>query len=137
MSEYVFVDTNVFLRFFVADVGVLYEKARRLFEKAENGEIKLITSEIVIAEIVWVLESYYDFNKVEIREVVETLIHSKGLKVFHSTLIEESMKIYTENNIDFIDAYNGVLMKNKGIKKVATFDKKHFLRIQGIEVLDI
>lgn len=45
-----------------------------LFEKAENTQVKLETSDMVIAEIVWVLESYYDFSKPEIREVVVTIL---------------------------------------------------------------
>ena len=62
MDEPIFVDTNVFLRFFVRDVESFYQKAKELFEKAENGEEKLETSDLVIAEIVWVLESYYNFQ---------------------------------------------------------------------------
>lgn len=137
MSEHIFVDTNVFLRFFVADVEEFYKKAKRLFEKAENGEIKLVTSEMVVAEIVWVLESYYGFLKEEIKEVVETLLHTRGLRVFNSKLIGEAINHYMNNNVDFIDAYNGILLKKKGYKKVVTFDKRHFKRMQWIEVVDV
>jgi predicted nucleic acid-binding protein len=63
MDDSVFVDTNVFLRFFVKDVDAQYEKARELFEKAEAGNIRLETSELVVAEIVWVLESFYGFAR--------------------------------------------------------------------------
>ena len=38
MDKPIFVDTNVFLRFFVRDVESFYHKARELFEKAENGK---------------------------------------------------------------------------------------------------
>jgi predicted nucleic-acid-binding protein len=137
MSEYIFVDTNVFLRFFVADIEDLYKKAKRLFEKAENGETRLITSEMVVAEIVWVLESYYGFMKEEVKEVVETLLHSKGIRVLNSKLIGDALNNYMDSNVDFIDAYNGNLMKKRGFKKVATFDKKHFKRMQWIELMDM
>lgn len=137
MSEYIFVDTNVFLRFFVADVEELYKKAKELFEKAERGEIRLVTSEMVIAEIVWVLESYYGFITGEIKEVVETLLCVRGLRVFNSKIIREAINIYTDSNVDYIDAYNAVLMRKKGYKKVATFDKRHFKRMQWIEMMDI
>ena len=68
MDDPVFVDTNVFLRFFVRDVESFYQKAKELFEKAEKGTVKLETNDLVIAEIVWVLESYYDFTKTEIKD---------------------------------------------------------------------
>lgn len=137
MSEDIFVDTNVFLRFFVADVEELYKKAKELFEKAERGEIRLVTSEMVIAEIVWVLESYYGFITEEIKEVVETLLCARGLRVFNSKVIREAINNYTDNNVDYIDACNAVFMRKKGYKKVATFDKKHFKKIQWIEIMDI
>lgn len=81
MDGHIFVDTNVFLRFFVRDMESHYHKAEELFEKAERGEIKLETSDLVIAEIVWVLESYYNFSKSEIKEVIDTILESKNIKV--------------------------------------------------------
>lgn len=54
----VFVDTNVFLRFLTRDDPVKAEKARRLFTAAMAGELVAETSLLVVAEIVWTLESY-------------------------------------------------------------------------------
>src|SRR3990167_9460780 len=106
MSEPVFVDTNVFLRFFVRDVEPFYQKAKGLFEKAEKGEIRLETSEMVIAEIVWVLESYYGFTKTEIEEVVDTILETRNVKVTNHSRVKEAVNLYTLGKMDFIDAYN-------------------------------
>ena len=133
MSEPVFVDTNVFLRFFVRDVEPFYQKAKGLFEKAEKGEIRLETSEMVIAEIVWVLESYYGFTKTEIEEVVDTILETRSLKVANHTRLKEAVKMYASSNIDFIDAYNIAYMKARNYQKVAAFDIKHFKNIEGIK----
>ncbi len=132
MDEPIFVDTNVFLRFFVRDVESLYQKAMGLFEKAENGEVKLETSDIVIAEIVWVLESYYDFSKAEIKEVVDTILETKNIRVANYERIKEAISLYASEKMDFIDAYNIAYIKARGHTKVATFDIKHFKNIQGI-----
>ncbi len=136
MSKPIFVDTNVFLRFFVADVDDLYERARRLFERSEKGEVNLTTSELVIAEIIWVLESYYGFSKSEIYEVIKTLLNTRGLKIMNSRIIQKAIELYMSENIDFIDAYNGSLITIKSYGKVATFDRKHFNRIDNIEIVD-
>ena len=136
MSEPIFVDTNVFLRFFVADVQELYKKAKGLFQKAEQGEVRLVTSEMVIAEIVWVLESYYGFLKEEVKTVVESLLHAKGLKVINFNLIDKAIGKYVDDNIEFIDAYNGSLMEKRRYRRVATFDKRHFKKLKGVEVID-
>jgi len=132
MDDPIFVDTNVFLRFFVRDVESFYHKAKALFEKAESGHVKLETSDIVIAEIVWVLESYYDFSKAEIKEIVETVLETKNLKVANNSRLKEAIELYSSGKMDFIDAYNIVYIKSKDLKKVATFDVKHFKNIEGV-----
>jgi predicted nucleic-acid-binding protein len=135
MDDTVFVDTNVFLRFFVKDAAPLYEKARALFERAEEGKIKLETSELVIAEIVWVLESFYGFTRKEVTEVIATLLASRNLKIANHARISEAVRLYASGNMDFIDAYNIAYIKSKGYTKIATFDSKHFKKVEGISIL--
>ncbi len=135
MDDPVFVDTNVFLRFFVRDVEAQYEKARALFEKAEAGKIKLETSELVIAEIVWVLESFYGFARKEIVEVLSTLLASRNLKIANHAKIAHAAGLYTAGNMDFIDAYNIAYMRSKEYTRVATFDSKHYKKVEGIDIL--
>lgn len=135
MVEQIFVDTNVFLRFFVRDVESFYQKARELFERAENGLVKLETNDLVIAEIIWVLESYYAFTRKEVNDVIITILESKGIKVDNHTKVEEAIALYISEKIDFIDAYNIVYTKAKDYKKIATFDKKHFKKVEGVTLL--
>jgi predicted nucleic-acid-binding protein len=132
MDNPIFVDTNVFLRFFVRDVESFYQKAKDLFEKAEKGEVKLETSDMVIAEIIWVLESYYNFSKIEIKKIIDTILETKNIKVANHSRVKEAVSLYTLGNMDFIDAYNIAYIKAKDYKKVATFDKKHFKNVEGI-----
>jgi len=135
MDDTVFVDTNVFLRFFVNDVATQYEKARVLFEAAETGKIKLETSELVIAEIVWVLESFYGFSRKEVTEVLSTLLSSRNLKIASHARINEAVRLYAAGNMDFIDAYNIAYIRSKEYSKVATFDSKHFKKVEGISIV--
>jgi len=128
----IFVDTNVFLRFFIRDVESFYHKAKDLFEKAESEQVKLETSDMVIAEIVWVLESYYDFSRSEVKEVIETILETKNLKVANHSRVKEAIDLYSSGKMDFIDAYNIAYIKAKDFKKVATFDVKHFKNIEGV-----
>jgi predicted nucleic-acid-binding protein len=132
VDDPIFVDTNVFLRFFVRDVESFYQKARELFEKAERGDAKLETSDIVIAEIVWVLESYYDFSKAEIKEVVDTILETKNIRVSNHSRVKEAIHNYAAGKIDFIDACNIAYIKSKGLKRIVTFDVKHFKHIEGL-----
>lgn len=135
MDDPVFVDTNVFLRFFVRDVESFYVKAKELFEKTEKGELKLETTDLVMAEIVWVLESYYGFSKAEIKEVVETILETKNLKVHNHSRVKEAIALYSAGKMDFIDACNIAYMKSKAFKKAATFDVRHFKNIEGVTLI--
>jgi uncharacterized protein len=135
MDDTAFVDTNVFLRFFVKDIASQYEKARALFEKAENGKIKLETNELVIAEIVWVLESFYGFTRKEITEVLTTLLASRNLKIANHAKVAHATGLYSSGNMDFIDAYNIAYIRSKEYTKVATFDVRHYKKAEGTIVI--
>ena len=55
----VFVDSNVFLRFFTADDAGQHEKAARLFRQAASGKTALIAGPPVLFEVAWTLRAAY------------------------------------------------------------------------------
>jgi predicted nucleic-acid-binding protein len=97
----------------------------------------LITSELVIAEIIWVLESYYEFAKDKIVDMASKIINTKGITVINSDMLLAALDIYSEKNIDFIDAFNISLMKKMDLTDILTLDKKHFSRISELEIIQI
>ena len=56
-------DTNVTLRFLLADDPNQSPKAKELFELAESGGVRLRLSHVAVAELVWVLGSFFDFAR--------------------------------------------------------------------------
>lgn len=133
MSENAFADTNLFLRFFTNDVPNQADAVEKLLEQARKSKITLLTNELVIAEIVWVLESSYQLDRGTIRKCVVGILNTPGVKVTSADLIMQAIDIYVTKNIDFIDAYNACWMKTNHIKTAYTFDRKHFSRVEGIE----
>ena len=89
----------------------------------------------MIAEIVWVLESYYNFSRSEITEVIDTILETKNIRVANHARIKEAIVLYASDRMDFIDAYNITYMKSKDYKRVATFDIKHFKNIKEIMLI--
>ena len=51
----IFIDTNYFLRFLLADISSQHNQAKTIFKQAASGKISLFTSAVVIFEIYWVL----------------------------------------------------------------------------------
>lgn len=129
-----FVDANVFLGFLTNDVPAQAEAAERLFRRAQNGEIALRASALTIAEIVWTLESYYEVGPEGVRHRILAILNTPGLKVEGDELISRALDLYVNENIDFIDSYNGLWLRDRGLSSAINFNIKHFRRIPGINV---
>ena len=75
----VFFDTNFLLRFYLDDIPAQALKAKRMVLAAKEGSILLVTDLIVICEMVWVLDSFYDLEKDVISEKITNLYRTPGL----------------------------------------------------------
>ena len=53
------IDTNVLIRYLTNDEPQKAKAVESLLNKASDGELRILIPSIVIAELVWVLESYY------------------------------------------------------------------------------
>jgi predicted nucleic-acid-binding protein len=132
-----FVDTNVFLRFLTNDDPAKAKRAETLFRDALRGKIRLATSLLVIAEIIWTLESFYKLEKSDIAAKVEKILNTPNLDCPETPLIFLALDLYVHANIDFIDAHNAFYMKEQGITEVLTYDRKHFARIPWVQIRDL
>ena len=131
-----FIDTNLFIRYLTNDDLEKADRVDRLLDKAANSDIKLITAEIVIAEVVWVLESYYKLEKKQIAEMLRAILSTPGLDVQNGKIVENALQYYAPNNIDFVDAYIVALMQKQEITGIYSFDKKHLDRITNVTRLE-
>jgi len=113
-----FIDTNLFIRYLTNDDPQKADRVEKLLRQAGRGEIKLITAEIILAEIVWVLESYYNLEKASIAEMLKAILATPGLEVLNGKIVANALPYYANQNIDFVDAYAVGLMEklsNTGI----------------------
>jgi predicted nucleic-acid-binding protein len=133
-TEHVFADTNLFLRYLTNDVPAQADAVEELLHRASDGEIVLVINSLVIAEIVWTLESYYDLARDSIKDKVLAILNTPGLEAAEGDLLLEAIFWYADKNIDFVDAFNAAWMLAQGLTTTFTFDRKHFSRIEGIEV---
>ena len=133
-TELFFADTNLFLRYLTNDVPEQAGTVETLLNRAAKGEIALVTNSLVIAEIVWTLESYYALSRSEIQQQVLAILNTPGLEIAEREILFQAILWYVEKNVDFIDAFNAAWMSSHGIASVYTFDQKHFRRLEGITV---
>jgi len=119
----VFIDTNILLRYLTKDDPVQYPRCRQFFKKAQDGEILLVTSSLVIAELIWTLASHYRVPKENIIEKISIIIGSDAVQIPDKDLIAEALLLFGRKNVDYIDAYNSVLMRQLDLKEIYTYDK--------------
>jgi predicted nucleic acid-binding protein len=104
-----------------------------LLEKAERREIALRTTDLVVAELVWVLESPVTYNlpREKVKELLLPVIFLPGLKLPGKKLYRQIFELYVDQGIDFIDAYNAVHMEKQGLTQIYSYDSD-FDRIAGV-----
>ena len=124
-----FVDTNVFMRYLVNDNADHADRVEIFLEQAEKGKIKLVTGPPVFFELAWTLKSFYEMKKNEIYSCLLSIAGIPGLTVTDIDVIIDALNMYKEHSVEFSDAYISVLSKKMNADGVATFNKKHFNKL--------
>jgi predicted nucleic-acid-binding protein len=115
------VDANVLLRFLTGEPEDLAEKAARLMSRADRGEIVLFVSSLVIAEVIWVLKSFYRRSLEEIAGVVVPLMGADGIEVEDREVLIQATELARDKNVDFVDAVLALRAARRG-EAVCSFD---------------
>lgn len=124
-------DSNVVLRYLVNDPPGMAEEATRVFRAVADGKISLILEEIVVAEITWVLQSFYRHSPKEISHWLMQLLLQEGIESPEQEVLLRALLIYGETGVKFGDALLAAHVVNSGQEEVLSFDE-HFDRIPGI-----
>lgn len=119
----IFVDTNIFLRFLLKDHPIQSPACRAFFKLSEKQKTPLITHSLVIAEIVWVLTSVARESKNQIVEKLKTILFFQQLEIPNQDILTTAVKLFEDNNIDFIDAYVYAWLKKHKIIRIYSYDK--------------
>lgn len=120
----IFIDTNYFLRFLLADITPQYTEAKALFLSAAEGKKIVFTSTIVIFELYWVFTSFYEKNKKEVASILEQILAMHFVVIAERDILKAAVALYKKSTFDLEDAYNMSYAKAKGAKEFKTFDKK-------------
>ena len=129
-----FVDTNIFIRFFVNDNSDQHRGACHLFKQVRAGQVKLIAPHTVIDEVVFVLSSpkLYQRSREEIATCLTPLLKMRGMHVYQREAIVSALALYANSNLDFADCVMIALAKGGQIKSIYSYDKD-FDAIEGVK----
>ena len=98
-----FIDSNIFLRALIQENVQSFQICSDLLRQIESRKINAVTSDLVLAEIVWVLTSYYKRPRSEIVKSIE-LINNMGMKTVNAFDRSIAIRLYSEYSVKYIDA---------------------------------
>jgi len=131
-----FVDTNLFVRYLTDDDSEKADRVEALLNKASDGKVQLVTSDLILVELIWVLESSYNMKPFEITPMIRAIMATPGLQVINAELISRALDHYENMNVDIVDAHIAALMKKLNITDVFSFDRKHLSRISDLNRIE-
>jgi predicted nucleic acid-binding protein len=128
----VWVDSNVLLRFLTGTPPHLAARARRLLRRAADGELRFRVTNVVIAEVIWVLGSGYKADPKMIGDAIRAIVSTEGIKVDDEDVVMDALRAMEDADVDYTDAFVAASARAHG-EPVATFDSD-FRRL-GVEIV--
>lgn len=121
MKKFTAVDTNIILRFLLNDHPKLSQKAKQIFTQAEKGNSQIYLDEVIIAEVVRVLLSFYKKDKDEIIEQLTKLVSRPWVINEQKQTILAAFEMYRLTKFAYIDCWIYILSKEENYQ-FETFD---------------
>ena len=132
MTKRRLIDTNLIVRYLVQDHEPHAAAAGKLFAACDRGDIVLVVLDAVLAECVFVLESFYNHPRGEIATALRTLASSPGIQIALLAVTLDALDRYRRSNVHFVDCLIAATAAADDLA-VATFDRD-FRKFIGIRV---
>jgi len=114
-----FVDSNILVRHLTGDPP---DQAQRATEFLRSGQ-NLVVVDLVVAEVVYVLESVYELDHERVAEIVRAIVGFPAVVVTDEALLLRALEIYEQYRIHFAESYLAACAELSGVGVVASFDR--------------
>ena len=122
MSKRRLVDTNLIVRHLVQDHEKHAKAAGRLFDACDRGDVVIVVLPVVLAECVFVLDSFYEHSRGDIASALGTLITSPGVEINEAAIHLDALDRYRKTKVHFVDCLIAATASAEDTP-VATFDQ--------------
>ena len=122
MSKRRLVDTNLIVRYLVQDHDKHAKAAGKLFDACDRGDLVVVVLPVVLAECVFILESFYGHARADIASALERLISSPGVEITEVMVHLDALNRYKETKAHFVDCLIAATAVAKNVP-VSTFDQ--------------
>lgn len=114
-----FVDTNILVRHLTGDPPDLAARATAFLGR----ERELLLADLVAAETVYVLESFYGAPRRDVAQALRSLVAFDSIVCVDPALLLRAIEVYETDHIDFAEAYLVACAESTGVGKVVSFDR--------------
>lgn len=114
-----FIDTNVLIRHLTQDPPS-QGAAATSFLAAEH---ELLLTDLVLAETVYVLESFYKVSRREVAALARSVVTFPSITTDDEPLLLRAIEVYETERIDFAEAYLVACAERTGVTTIASFDR--------------
>jgi predicted nucleic-acid-binding protein len=116
-----FLDTNLFLRFFTKDNKEMTSQAKGILSLAYAGKMRLATSTVVLTEIIYTLKTFYKKNRKDIIKHIEYILLIKNILLIDKTDFRSAFRLYRESGQKISDCL--IISQVPANYKLCSFDK--------------
>lgn len=98
-----FIDTNVFLSVIAHDNLKSFKESKDFFTKIKKGNLNGVMGDVILAEVTWVLGSYYKFPKERVVGLLNNIKNMSNISVCNDYDSRLAIDLYSKTNAKFID----------------------------------
>jgi len=128
-------DANIVLRFLTNDLLEKADRCAKLLILIEAGSEEVWLPDLVLADIVWTLEKFYNQSKKRIQELLIPILELHGLRYTNKKVAKDALRLYVEKNLDWTDAFVAAQMLAQKKIEIYSYDRD-FDKIEGITRLE-
>jgi predicted nucleic acid-binding protein len=114
-----FVDTNILVRHLTGQPPAMAKRATAFLA----GDTELLLADVIVAETVYVLESFYETPRPQVAEAIRSLVAFASVLTVDPALLLRALEVYEVDRLDFAEAYLVACAEAAGVGAVASYDR--------------
>jgi predicted nucleic-acid-binding protein len=96
--------------------------ARRATDFLASSEY-LLLADLVVAECVFVLESFYEVERARLADLMRAALAVPAMATADPALLLRALEVYELDRLDFAEAYLVALAESTGVGEIVSFDR--------------
>ena len=114
-----FLDTNVLIRHLTGDPPKQAARATAIL----RGPGPLLLADLILAECVYVLESFYEVERTRVAELMRAALALPCIATVDAGLLVRALEVYETARLDFAEAYLVAQAETTGVGEIVSFDR--------------